>query len=146
MEKHQNYKKGEIIFKAGEVQDWLYYISWGQVGIYTNYETEPKRIAVMGPESFVGEMGVIDHSPRSATAVAENDCQLLLVTEDDFMHDPHKFNMLLQNTSRRIRELSKDYVTACQAIGEYVKAEEAGEAQSPELLAKMRKIAQNVRK
>lgn len=146
MEKHQNFKKGEIIFKTGEVQDWLYYISWGKVGIYTDYATEPKRIAVMEPESFVGEMGVIDHSPRSATAVAEEDCQLLLITEDDFMDDPHKFNMLLQNTSRRIRELSKDYVTACQAIGEYVKAEESGETKSPELLAKMKKIAQDVRK
>lgn len=144
-----SYKAGEIIFKAGECQNWMYLISWGKIGIYADYEGDRKLLTTLGAEDFFGEMGMIEGAPRSATAVAMEESRCFLITEENFIEYckevPIKANMILQSTSQRIRDLSKDYIEACQAIGEYVKAEEAGKAPDKVLMTRMKKIADTVK-
>jgi CRP-like cAMP-binding protein len=41
--------------------------------------------------SLVGEMALIDHGPRSATAIAKTDCRLIAV-------DEYKFLVMVQQT------------------------------------------------
>ena len=35
----KTFKKGEVIFKQGDLSDCMYDILWGEVGIYANYGT-----------------------------------------------------------------------------------------------------------
>ena len=39
-------KKGEVIFKEGEIQMWMYALLKGSVGIYANYGTDAEKLAV----------------------------------------------------------------------------------------------------
>jgi CRP/FNR family cyclic AMP-dependent transcriptional regulator len=41
-------------------------------------------LAILGPNEFVGEMGLIDNSPRSANVVALEACEIVSVTKADF--------------------------------------------------------------
>ena len=141
----KNFKAGEIIFREGEKQNWMYIVLWGQVDLYADYDGNKKYLTTLGNEDFFGEMGMIEGEPRSATAVANTDTTLILIDEDNFAEYfkdyPVKAHMILQSTSRRIRELSNDYLEACRALVAYQTAVEAGAEPDPAVLATMKKIA-----
>lgn len=42
-------------------------------------------LEVLGPGQIVGEMALVDHSPRSATAVARTSCKVVVVPEKRFL-------------------------------------------------------------
>ena len=49
----KTFKKGEIIFKQGDLSDCMYDILWGQVGIYADYGTpEEKLLTTLETERF----------------------------------------------------------------------------------------------
>ncbi len=141
-----NIKKGTVIFCQDVFEEWMYDIRDGKVGIYNDYGLESEKLLVtLGEDTFIGEMGLIEKKPRSATAVALQDCTLIKITAESFSdylrERPGKVLTIMQHTSSRIRELTADYVSASAAIAEYVKNQELGEPQSEELLKRMRKIA-----
>ena len=82
----KTFKKGEVIFKQGDLSDCMYDILWGKVGIYANYGTpEEKLLTTLETERFFGEMGMIEGRLRSATAVAlEKDTRLRVITPETF--------------------------------------------------------------
>ena len=144
------FKKNEIIFKEGDAGNTMYDITSGSVGIYSNYGTaEQNLLTKLGPEDFFGEMGMIEELPRSATAVALEATEACVITKDNFKdyitEKPAKALTVLEYTSRRLRRLSYDYVEACAAIAEYVKADEKGEKPSADLMAKLKKIDANAK-
>jgi len=72
---------GTILFTEGEAGNEMFIVIKGEVRLSINNET-------LGTEldgGIVGEMALIDGSKRSATATAITDCQLVPLTEDDFM-------------------------------------------------------------
>ena len=57
----KTFKKGEVIFKQGDLSDCMYDILWGEVGIYADYGTpEEKLLTTLETERFFGEMGMIE--------------------------------------------------------------------------------------
>jgi CRP/FNR family transcriptional regulator, cyclic AMP receptor protein len=42
-------------------------------------------VETVGEDGFFGEMALIDHSPRSATAIAKTDCTLVKIDERQFL-------------------------------------------------------------
>jgi CRP/FNR family transcriptional regulator, cyclic AMP receptor protein len=74
--------QGEEIFREGDAPDVMYAVKEGQVSIRTG-EAE---VEVVGPEGLFGEMALIDDEPRSATAVAKTDCQLVPIDRRRFEH------------------------------------------------------------
>lgn len=67
----QNYKNGELIFRQGEMGSCMYVIQSGKVGIYLNYgEADQAKLTELSAGQFMGEMGLLDKLPRSATAVS----------------------------------------------------------------------------
>ena len=139
-------KKGEVIFRQGEISDCMYDILWGQVGIYADYGTpEEKLLTTLETERFFGEMGMIEGCPRSATAVAlEKDTRLRVITPETFnayfRERPAKVLMIMQNMSHRIRELTRDYLEACQTVTESVELEETGKEKSDSFKKKVGKL------
>jgi len=80
-------------------------------------------------------MGLVDNVPRSATAVAmEIDTRAEVVTRETFScylkERPERVIAVMQSMSKRIRELTADYMEACRAVKEAVETEESGEEKS----------------
>ncbi len=143
----ETYKKGQVIFRQGDYEPCMYDIQGGRVGIYADYETSGQKFLVeLKEEQFFGEMGLIDDCPRSATAVAlENGTVIRRITEDTFQtyfeERPAKVLMVMEHLSRRLRELTDDYMKVCRTIAEGVQTEESGEEKSGWLKEHLKKFA-----
>lgn len=77
----QTHKKGEVIFKEGQKGDCAYLIEKGQVEIFVENKDERTPIALLGPGEIFGEMAIIDNSKREASAVANSNCILSVVSK-----------------------------------------------------------------
>jgi CRP-like cAMP-binding protein len=98
-----SFKAGDVIFKEGEPAETLYVVKSGQVEIRLG-----NRLLDTLPElSIFGEMALIDHSPRSATAVAATDTTLVPVDEKQFLflvtRTPHFALNLMRVLAQRLR-------------------------------------------
>ncbi len=87
----RSYKKDEVVFNEGEQANEMFLIHSGSVRIMKKgKQGEVKTIDVLDPGDFFGEMALIDRSPRSASAVAQDDGTELLIL------DHPKFSYMLQ--------------------------------------------------
>ena len=80
----KEFERGQIIFKQGDLDICMYDIQRGKIGVYSAYGTsEEKLIAELVEGETVGEMGMIERVPRSATAVALDDTTILGEIRED---------------------------------------------------------------
>ena len=75
-----SYEPGQVIFREGEPGDSMYVILEGEIEI----RVRDKAIDTSGPGHIIGEMALVDKSPRSATAVAKTACKVVPVNEKQF--------------------------------------------------------------
>jgi hypothetical protein len=61
------YQDGEVIFRMNDASDFIYVIRKGEVKLS---DDNGNNFAIARPEEVIGEMGVIEGKPRSATATA----------------------------------------------------------------------------
>ena len=80
------YSTGEPITREGETGDALYIIIRGRVTI----SVEGRLIATLGTGEAVGEMAVLDSSPRSATATAVEETEVLRIGSEEFYEVLHE--------------------------------------------------------
>jgi CRP/FNR family transcriptional regulator, cyclic AMP receptor protein len=108
----RRYAKGQFIFQQGDPGLCLYLVESGKVKI-ASFSSEGKGLMLnlLGPGDFFGELALLDGEPRSADALAQEPCQLLLLQRDDFMHfleaRPHVAIKLLATVSRRLRHTTQ---------------------------------------
>ena len=142
----KSYDKGAVIFRQGDPGDCMYDIQFGKVGIFDHYgEPDEKKIADLYTDQIFGEMGLLDHAPRSATAVAlEKDTVVSVVSGKEFYEyfekEPVKVLVLMQQMCNRLRRTSKDYLEACSTVHDAVAAEKTGEKKCGGLLASLQKL------
>lgn len=72
---------GQRVFSEGEVGDKMYVLLEGRVGIHVH----DQLVSEVEPGELIGEMALIDSSPRSATATALEDSKLAVVDEKRFL-------------------------------------------------------------
>ena len=99
----QFFAAGDVILREGDPGETMYAVQRGQVRI----EHDGQVLAVLGAGSIFGEMALIDHAPRAATAVAETDCTLVPVDRHHFQYLVHETptfaTRVLQTLSERLR-------------------------------------------
>ena len=140
------FAKGDIIFRQGDFANVMYDIVSGKVGIYSDYQgKQEEKIAELDDGQILGEMGMIEAYPRSATAVALSEQVVLSeLVEDDletyFKNDPAKVLQLMRQLSERLRETTRKYTELCGTVSRHKKAEEQGDDQ-PELLQELDRYA-----
>lgn len=71
---------GTVIFREGQPGETMYVVIDGIV----NISVRDTRIATVGPGGTIGEMALISKQPRSATAIAETDCMLAAIDQQQF--------------------------------------------------------------
>lgn len=79
-------KANQYLFQMGEPGGMLYVVNSGAVEIYINDNAGQKillKTAIGG--DFFGEVSLLDGRPRSATAVALTDCELLALSREDLL-------------------------------------------------------------
>lgn len=75
-------RAGEILWREGDPCDYVAFIIEGKVDVKKETEFEGKQVivGVYGKGAIVGELCLLDGSPRAVTAVALTDTDLLLLT------------------------------------------------------------------
>ena len=74
----REYRAGEPVFYQGDPGLGMYIIQEGSVSIaLADKEGNQKELAVLSEGDFFGELGLLDESPRSASAVCKSDCLLI---------------------------------------------------------------------
>lgn len=75
-----SYKKGEIIYHAGEKSDALYIVNRGQIKIYRLSESGKEQIVrILNPGDFTGELALFQEKVHEAFAEAMVDTQICLI-------------------------------------------------------------------
>jgi CRP/FNR family transcriptional regulator, cyclic AMP receptor protein len=107
---HQ-YRAGEVIFNYGEIGSIMYIVVSGAVNIYLPGEAS-RRISLkdIARGEYFGELALFDNQPRSASALATTDIEVLELTQATLLyyieHHPHVAIALLQTLSNRLRATS----------------------------------------
>lgn len=146
------FKKGDVIFRQGDFSSVMYDIAKGKVGVFADYETERvHQLAELKVGDFLGEMGMIEVYPRSATAVAlEDDTTLNEIGENElnvyFRDKPEKLLKIMKQVSARIREIDEKYLNACRVAFESAAAEAESTGKSEQLKEKMEAIYEEYEK
>jgi CRP-like cAMP-binding protein len=104
----RHYRRGAPIFFQGDPGTGFYVIQSGRVKIaLTSPDGREVVLTLLGPNDFFGDLALLDGEPRSADALALDDCRLLLLTREDFLHfldaRPQVARELLAVLSRRLR-------------------------------------------
>lgn len=76
----ESYRAGETIFRTGDVGEIMYVVQEGEVEL----QIDGGLIDLIGPRGIFGEMGLIDQTPRSATAIARTDCKIVPIDQKRF--------------------------------------------------------------
>jgi glyoxylase-like metal-dependent hydrolase (beta-lactamase superfamily II) len=66
----KTYEPGAVIFREGTAGQHMYVIGSGDVNIVTEKNGRGERLAALGKGDIFGEMALVDHLPRSASAIA----------------------------------------------------------------------------
>jgi len=107
------YKKGDTIVKEGADAVAFYLITKGRVNVMRSGKGDGQSaLASLGPGEFFGEMALLDSYPRSASVVASEDTECVVLSRFDFMAElrsnPHIAVQMLPVLSRRLRKLQQD--------------------------------------
>lgn len=110
----QTFEDGEIIVTEGEETREMFVIREGSVEVFRHIGGHEVRLAVLERGTFFGEMSLLEGLPRSATARARGHTELVVLRPGSLLlrirHDPTFAFELLQQMSRRIRQLNDQLV------------------------------------
>ncbi len=104
--------RSSTVMASGDPTDSLYIVLSGRLKVMMS-DAEGKEVilSILGPGEFFGEMGLIDDSPRSASVVAIEACELLAIAKRDFKRClAENFEMtmaVMRGLVRRLREADR---------------------------------------
>ncbi len=99
--REESFVKGTTIFNEGEIGDKIFFIVQGSVSISVeNKQGQDIILSSLCAGEFFGEMAMLTHSSRTATAIAASDCVLSYMQK-------HEFDQLLENHQVMAVELSR---------------------------------------
>jgi CRP/FNR family cyclic AMP-dependent transcriptional regulator len=98
-----SFAEGGVVFIKGDPGDNAYIVAGGLIEI----REAGRVIERMGPGELFGEMAVIDSEPRSASAVAVGNTELIVIDRAEFerrlSEEPHFAIKVMRLMARRLR-------------------------------------------
>jgi len=101
----ENFSPGQVIFNRGDAGTFMYVVKQGEVELQINN----RPFTTVSAGGILGEMALIDQEPRSLTAVAKTECQLVPI-------DQKRFGFLVQQTPFFALEVMKIMAERLRAI------------------------------
>lgn len=119
-----DYDESNYVFKEGTHGGYMFFIVEGEVEVIKQFDTKKHTIAELGPGRSVGEMSLIDGSPRSATVRAKTDLSLIVLKREDFQtllsEHPQIANRILMGIanllSQSLRDTNKNFTEKLLSI------------------------------
>jgi len=108
----RRFRKAETVFHQGDPGDALFIVASGTVKVVlpSDESAEPAIVAVLGPGEFFGELAILDGAPHSATIVAIEPTETLVLHRDAFLalidSEPALRRALLASLATEIRRLT----------------------------------------
>ena len=103
-----HFAEGQILFREGDPADSVLRLLSGAVNVLRELDGYPILLGRVGVGQFVGEMGVIENRPRSATARAASEVEAEVLTPSEFLDEivssPQTARELIQRLSQRLRQ------------------------------------------
>jgi predicted acylesterase/phospholipase RssA/CRP-like cAMP-binding protein len=93
---------GEVLFHQGDVADAAYFVVGGRVSVYVVDDGDERLVAELGRGEVVGELGLLDRAPRSATVRAVRDTTLASFSSSTFEELVATSPLMMLNVTRRI--------------------------------------------
>ncbi|HDT14805.1 MAG TPA: cyclic nucleotide-binding domain-containing protein [Firmicutes bacterium] len=110
--------KGGVVFRENDAGDSMYIVKAGSVNILKTIDSVNRQVAVISEGEFFGEMALVENSPRSASAEAGEDVELIRLSTEGFKRLKNEFaktgfkvvDVLLKFMSQRIRRTTNTAV------------------------------------
>ncbi|MGB7325221.1 MAG: cyclic nucleotide-binding domain-containing protein [Rubripirellula sp.] len=97
---------GEYFFHEGDPGESLFVLQSGTVLVTRNRSGESIELGRLRQGDCFGEMALIDFRPRSATVVAETDCQAIEVPRQSlaalYQQDVQQYAIIMMNLGREV--------------------------------------------
>jgi len=108
----KSFPRGTLIMAAGDATDSLYVVISGRLKVMVSDDEGREVIfAMLGPNEYFGEMGLIDDSTRSASVITLEPCELLVLSKRDFrkcLSDNFETAMtVMRGLVKRLREADR---------------------------------------
>ena len=95
---------GDYLFRTGDTADRLFVVRAGRLRVLAETEDGPRVVRELGPGDVLGELALLTGSPRSASAQAIRDSELLSLEAGRFdallADDPEFSRALLREIAR----------------------------------------------
>lgn len=105
------YNHGEIIFREGEECDFAYLVAKGHVEIFKQTERGTVLLSKLGEGELFGEMGLINGSPRSASAAAEGPVILKKISVEAIEYlmsqSPPEVSQMMRSLMERLEQTNQ---------------------------------------
>lgn len=112
----KQFKAGELLFAEGDPSGDVMRVIDGTVDIVRALGDETIVLGTVNAGEYLGEMGVIEGQPRSASARAATDIEVEVLPADSFFdrvsNDPQTAGMLIRRLSARLRDVSDRLIGA----------------------------------
>ena len=106
---------GEVLFNQGDISYDCFVIIDGVMEVITFVNGTEHRLEVYDAGQMIGEMALIDRSPRSAMVRAVNASYLVVITEADFKiligSNPELAMNMLRNSTTRVRNTNQRMIS-----------------------------------
>ena len=87
-----SFQDGDTVMCAGDNADVAYVIMEGAVDILAETDSGPKVVSTLSENQLIGELGLLNNTPRIATLVANGELKAMKITDEMF------FRMLRENS------------------------------------------------
>ena len=105
-------ERGDVLFHEGDQGDRLYVIGEGKIKLgRTSSDGRENLLAILGPGEMFGELSLFDPGPRTATATAVAETQVVSMSHDQLKNflaaRPGVATTLLAALARRLRRTNE---------------------------------------
>jgi CRP/FNR family transcriptional regulator, cyclic AMP receptor protein len=104
--------EGTTLTKEGEIGHEFFVILEGE----TQVKRKGRSLGTRGAGDFIGEIALLEQTPRTATVTAKTPLRVFVLTSKDFHHlleeNPNVERKVLRALAKRVADLSKDPTVA----------------------------------